>query len=91
MTTKTPAGFIELAKKQNNAELADRFDLSIKVVRRMRKSANVPSPASQVRSALPDDFSANAHMTNRALATIYGDGEKVIRRFRREITDHNEE
>lgn len=67
---------------ENDRELSDRFGLSIKTVRRMRRDIGGVSPAATVRRDLPDDFRDHAHLSNVALARHYGVGEKIIRRFR---------
>jgi hypothetical protein len=83
VTTPMPPDFQHHAVSENDRELSDRYDLSIKVVRRLRLTVLVPSPVRR-NHMLPSDFNQNAHLQNIALAQLYGVGEKVIRRWRRE-------
>jgi hypothetical protein len=83
VTTPMPPDFSHNAKRENDRELSDRYDLSIKVVRRLRMVVVVPSPI-QRNQQLPNDFPEKQHLTNVALALVYHVGEKVVRRWRKE-------
>lgn len=85
MTNPIPKDFCKHAQTENDRELQDRFGQSPKVIKRWRRDCQISSPAKKTKATLPDDFREHLHLTTRALATRYDVGEKVIRRFRKEI------
>lgn len=84
MTRPVPTDFSLFAKIENDRQLDDRYGLSIKVIRRMRLTIGITSPAYRLIKTLPCDFADHRTETNTSLAYRYNVGEKIIRRWRKD-------